>query len=130
MSTLKSVVFGRIECLVLDQRDGKTLIITKNIIEKHQYNSTRFCASWEESALHMHLGGERFLLSAEEAGRYFPDNSGRIAYLQGAPRAWWLSDMGIKNHAAFVGKNGEISTHGYRVDCPWCGVRPAMWVQI
>ena len=72
--------------------------------------------------------GEWFLLSVEEVSRYFADTAERVAYYRGKPRAWWLRDIGIKNHAAFVGKDGEISTRGYRVDCAWCGIRPAMWV--
>jgi hypothetical protein len=131
---LELIKFDGIDWLVLDAHqcgaDGKTLIIAKDIIEKHPYNADRFCAAWEDSTLNAHLGGERFLLSVEEASRYFPDNTARIANFQGLPRAWWLRDIGIKNHAAYVGKNGEISTHGYRVDCAWCGVRPAMWVEL
>jgi hypothetical protein len=112
---------------VLDGRDGKTLMLSNDIIERHPYNATRFCSAWEESALRARLG-EQFLLSVEEVSRYFEDSAARISYYQGKPRAWWLRDIGIKNHAAFVGKDGEISAHGYRVDCAWCGVRPAMWV--
>jgi hypothetical protein len=65
----------------------------------------------------------------EEANRYFPDETSRIALYQGKPWAWWLRDIGIKNHAAFVGKNGSINAHGYCVDCAWCDVRPAMWMK-
>ncbi|GHV31944.1 hypothetical protein FACS1894167_14710 [Synergistales bacterium] len=73
---------------------------------------------------------KRFLLSVKEAIRYFTDSDARIAYYLNELWAWWLRDIGIKNHAAFVGKDGEISSHGYRVDCAWCGVRPAMWVRL
>jgi hypothetical protein len=115
--------------LVLDERGGKTLLLAKDIIEKHPYNDTRFCAAWEASTLCGHLSDERFLLNIEEAKRYFMDDAARIALWQGKPWAWWLCDMGIKNHAAFVGKDGLVSVHGYRVDCAWCGVRPAIWVK-
>jgi hypothetical protein len=119
--------------LILDERDGRTLLLASDITGKRQYNDTRFCAAWEDSTLKAHLG-ERFLLSVEEADRYFADNTARIAsgawgVPAGKPWAWWLRDIGIKNHAAFVGKDGEISVHGYRVDCAWCGVRPAMWIR-
>jgi hypothetical protein len=127
---LETIKIDDIDWLILDERDGKTLIITKDIIEKRPYNAARFCSAWEDSTLKAHLGGERFFLSVEEASHYFVDNAARIANFQGSPWAWWLRDIGIKNHAAFVGKDGEISTHGYRVDCAWCGVRPAMWVEL
>jgi hypothetical protein len=127
---MKEISYDGVDWLVLDEQDGKTLIITKDIIGKQAYNADRFCAAWEDSTLKTYLGNERFLLSVEETIRYFPDSSERIANYQGSTRAWWLRDIGIKNHAAFVGKDGEISTHGYRVDCAWCGVRPAMWTKL
>jgi hypothetical protein len=127
---LEIVKFDGLDRFILGERDGKTLIITKDIIEKYPYNADRFCAAWEDSTLKAHLDSEQFLLSVEETNRYFSDNAARIANFQCAPRAWWLRDIGIKNHAAFVGKDGVISTHGYRVDCAWCGVRPAMWVKL
>jgi hypothetical protein len=125
-----SIIIDGIDWLVLDERDGKTLIITKDIIEKQPYNADRFFSAWKNSTLKAYLGGERFLLSIEDTSRYLTDNAARIAKFQGSPRAWWLRDIGIKNHAAYVGKDGEISAHGYRVDCAWCGVRPAMWVKL
>ncbi|GHU87481.1 hypothetical protein FACS1894202_01850 [Clostridia bacterium] len=62
--------------------------------------------------------------------RYFTTGAARIALFDGEPWAWWLLDLEIKNHAAFVGKDSVISTHGYRVDCASCGVRPVMWAKI
>jgi hypothetical protein len=114
--------------LILDESGGKTLLLSKDIMEKRPYNDARFCSSWEESSIHEHLN-EYFLLSVEEVNRYFPDNAVRIACFQGKPWAWWLRDIVIKNHAAFVGKDGTVSAHGYRVDCAWCGVRPAIWIR-
>jgi hypothetical protein len=93
-------------------------------------HGARFCVAWADSALGAHLGDEKFLLDIDEAERYFPDDAARIARWNGEPRAWWLRTMGIKNHAAYVSKDGGINAHGYRADCPWCGVRPAMWVDM
>jgi hypothetical protein len=128
-SLKRAINLDNIDWLVLDERGGKLLLLAKGITEKRPYNADRFCAAWEDSTLREHLGGGRFLLSVEEVDRYFADDTARIAYFQGAPRAWWLRDIGIKNHAAFVGKDGSVSIHGYRVDCAWCGVRPAVWVE-
>lgn len=126
---MNTLLYAGIEWLALDERDGKTLLLAKGITEKRPYNSDRFCAAWEESTLKTHMGGGQFLLGVEEASRYFSADLTRIALYQGKPWAWWLRDIGIKNHAAFVGKDGSVSTHGYRVDCAWCGVRPAVWVR-
>jgi hypothetical protein len=125
---VQTIRYDNLDWLLLDEQNGKTLLLAKDIAEKYPYNDTRFCNAWEESALHAYLG-ERFLLSIAEARCYLADSAARVAHYHGEPRAWWLRDIGIKNHAAFVGKDGEISVHGYRVDCAWCGVRPAMWIK-
>jgi hypothetical protein len=124
---VRTVNYNSNSWLVIEESNEKALLISKDILEKRPYNDTRFCSAWEESSIRKHLG-EYFLLSAEEANRYFPDNAARIAYFRGNPWAWWLRGIGIKNHAAFVGKDGSVSAHGYRVDCAWCGVRPVVWV--
>jgi hypothetical protein len=59
-----------------------------------------------------------FLLDIEESARYFAGGSELIALFQGKLSSWC--------HAAFVGNDGAISTHGYRADCAWCGVRHAI----
>ena len=41
-----------------------------------------------------------FLLSIDEANRYFCRDSERIATYQDSVRWWWLRSPGIKNHAA------------------------------
>jgi hypothetical protein len=120
--------YDNLDWLTLDEHDGKTLLFAKNIVEKHPYNDTRFCATWEKSTLKAHLD-ELFLLSIEDVNLYLADHTARIAHFQSEPWAWWLRDIGIKNHAAYIGKDGEISVHGYRVDCAWCGVRPATWIR-
>jgi hypothetical protein len=121
---------GGIEWVALGERGGEALVVAKAIVAKRPYHSDRSCASWEACALRGFLGEGQFLLSLAEALRYFPDDASRVALYQGLPRAWWLRDIGIRNHAAFVGKDGQVSAHGYRVDCTWCGVRPAKWVKV
>lgn len=71
-----------------------------------------------------------FLLSTSEAVLYLASDLERATTYQGNAKPWWLRSKGIGCHAAFVGSDGVINTHGYRVDNPHCGVRPAIWVRL
>lgn len=85
-----------------------------------------------------------FLLSVEEAEKYFTDDEARrlapttMAGRRGAnmnPREgsswWWLRTMGEKpDMAATVNIDGEINLEGERVNIVSGVVRPAMWVTI
>ena len=85
-----------------------------------------------------------FLLSAEEAGKYFNDaESSKITPTAYAFRFginynsnkeaswWWLRTMGKEsNMAAVVSQDGEINLAGERVSIPSGAVRPAIWVKV
>ncbi len=84
-----------------------------------------------------------FLLSAEEALKYFIDDEARklepttMAWRRGInvnPRVgsswWWLRTMGEEtNMAAVVSLDGEINLAGERVSIVSGGIRPAIWVE-
>ena len=74
-----------------------------------------------------------FLLSIEEAYRYFKDNNDR-AYSMRDEMGWWLRSKGIySDHAAFVCDDpvgaGCIDEYGGLVYLDR-GVRPAVWVRL
>jgi len=77
-----------------------------------------------------------FLLSFEEAERYFPYNQDRVAKHKKVssnepkiPCTWWLRSPGKKyRQAAVVDENGEIK-HCTDVNAS-LGVRPALWVKL
>ncbi|HWR24369.1 MAG TPA: DUF6273 domain-containing protein [Feifaniaceae bacterium] len=71
-----------------------------------------------------------FLLDVNEANKYFFNGPERIAYDKGSSRWWWLRSPGIRNHAAFVYRDGSVNVHGYRVDYAYSGVRPALYLKI
>ena len=96
-----------------------------------------------------------FLLSLEEVIEYFGDsgylgqrpafnhgviardindqyNSARIAYDSlGNTSVWWLrSPGGDSNRAANITNAGLIHVRGNYVDTDYCGVRPAMWINL
>jgi hypothetical protein len=70
-----------------------------------------------------------FLLSIEEAERYFKNNEERIAFYKGNREAWWwLRSPGYgSDSAAIVFVNGNVidwNIHHYG------SVRPALWVNL
>ena len=69
-----------------------------------------------------------FLLSADEAKRYFPYNTERIALLNGKAVWWWLRSPGdLGGYAAFVTTGGSVDDRGRNVSWSECAVRPAFW---
>ena len=72
-----------------------------------------------------------FLLSMEEVGKLFKDDSARMAAFEGVDSSWWLRTSGaFPNYAARVNKNGRISTIGGNVRSDACCVRPALWISL
>lgn len=68
-----------------------------------------------------------FLLSKEEAKKYFISDSDRIVQNRDN---WWLRSEGrYNNYAAFVNEYGEIDEYGqYKTDS--LGIRPVMYISI
>ncbi|MDR2586789.1 MAG: DUF6273 domain-containing protein [Coriobacteriales bacterium] len=71
-----------------------------------------------------------FLLSIDEAKRYFASDSDRVAKYQGSDSWWWLRSPGDDaNRAARVYLDGSVILNGYGVDYG-SGVRPALWLNL
>lgn len=72
-----------------------------------------------------------FLLSIDEAERYFSTDHERITYLDGEAKWWWLrSPGGLNICAADVYDDGRVSAYGRRVSSDSVGVRPAIWINL
>ncbi|MDR0853362.1 MAG: DUF6273 domain-containing protein [Clostridiales Family XIII bacterium] len=78
-----------------------------------------------------------FLLSRDEATKYFNNDVDRIANdSSGKASFWWLrspseiGDLGGGDSAANVLSGGEIYDHGHLVDIEYVGVRPALWIDL
>ena len=72
-----------------------------------------------------------FLLSIDEAKRYFLYNDERIAKMNGEAVWWWLRSPGTYvSSVANVYCDGSIFESGCRVDYESGAVRPALWVDI
>jgi hypothetical protein len=73
-----------------------------------------------------------FLLSIEEARRYFENDTARIAKYKDKPWAWWwLRSPGSSSYyAAGVLNVGYVLDIGYHVHFASGGVRPALWLNL
>ena len=85
-----------------------------------------------------------FLLSIDEATRYFASDKARMAeatdyakeqgiYVSGKNDNswWWLRSLGRNNSdAAYVDIGGSVRNYGSYANDGESGVRPAMWVNI
>jgi hypothetical protein len=70
-----------------------------------------------------------FLLSVDEAERYFSSDSARVAYYDGRTYWWWLRSPGRSGYyAAYVFSDGRVHAGGGSVDGG--GVRPALWLNL
>jgi serine/threonine protein kinase len=72
-----------------------------------------------------------FLLSIDEAQRYFASADLRVARHQEKDSSWWLRSPGYHdNSVAYIGGAGLINTHGSIARRHRYGVRPAFWIDL
>ncbi|MCL2063418.1 MAG: DUF6273 domain-containing protein [Candidatus Cloacimonetes bacterium] len=162
------ITFGRYQWRVLEVQENRVLIITQDIIERREYDTSRFGITWANCSLRAYLNGEFynsfnptdrarivltdvqnpnnptygtaggvttrdriFLLSIQEAQRYFSSNSDRIALFNGQAYYWWLRSPGDYTHnASYVDHGGLVNLLGYRIVYGRVGVRPALWLSL
>ena len=139
---------------VLDVQGAEALIVADDFVDKQRFDTSYY--SWESddcdiriwlnttfiseaftdeerSRIVNKIGDEVFLLSIEEAYRYFKDDEDR--YLStGDNLGYYLRSKGVAtDHAAIVetfeDEKGAISAMGGYVDEPR-GIRPAVWVKL
>ncbi len=90
----------------------------------------------EDNSRHGTKGGSHtydklFLLSIEEAEKYFYSNNERKAtYDNGSPSWWWLRSHGYYDKAALVDLGGSVYEYGLVVDRVSGAVRPALWIKL
>jgi hypothetical protein len=134
--------FGPYKWQVLEVSGKRALMITEDIVEKRDFDSTS--SEWELSNIRFYLNrsflrnfsvseqmliygtAEKiFLLNIAEANRYFPDNASRSV-----GHWWWLrSPGGDSKNAAYVNSDGTIGIYGGSVSLTG-GVRPALWINL
>lgn len=53
-----TIEFASHEWIVLDKKDGKTLVISRDVLERHAYHNVLSAVTWENSDLRRYLNGE------------------------------------------------------------------------
>lgn len=166
-----------IEWIVLDVQGDYALVVSKNVLDAKAFcEEPQTTISWEKSSVRMWLvssffneafsideqnrictikqdnvDDRIFLLSEEEAAKYFKTNYDRCAKATAYATArgvytsrgyteddadfngtcrWWLRTVDTENGvAARVRSIGDVYHMGYDVTSDDVGVRPAMWIE-
>ncbi len=136
---------------VLDRVDNKALFVSSRVIEEHTYSAE--ASTWDKSDLKLYLNGDFynknftdtqkkyivdegygkvFVLSTDEAKKYFSDDNDRIGTnLQGENyKGWWLRDDTTSTKVSYVSKMGVVHTDNQHQYNDLNGVRPAIWVKL
>lgn len=66
--TAESMKFGGMDWLVLEEKDGKALLLLKEVLDPRPFNEARVETSWEACTLRLYLNGP-FYESLDEADR-------------------------------------------------------------
>ena len=168
IKNIEIMMFGKymdedISWRILDKQDGAVLLISEYILDYMEFGSS---SDWDSSAVKKWLNDEFmkltfsddemdmilfddeadsyiFLLSAEEAEKYFEDNDDRIAKGRESVKEkdpyinrktggsnWWLRSSEIdSNYVPLVFDYGHIRDYGHYPRYNY-GIRPALWVKI
>ncbi|MCL2054428.1 MAG: DUF6273 domain-containing protein [Oscillospiraceae bacterium] len=145
------IPFGGYDWRVLDVQNSKVLLITKDVIEKRKFDAST--NNWTKCELRKYLNGafynsfdtsdksrivsfnsdNVFLLSVDEARKYFKNDSDRAAKYGKEASWWWLRSPGdYGDSAAGVLSDGSVYVLGidfYDVSAVG-GVRPALWLNL
>ena len=152
------ITMAGIEWRILEKQPNKVLLITQSLISYRSYDSIN--SDWERSEIRRILNGDFFnnapdqakariaetqvntngnnttdkvfLLSTDEARKYFSSDADRIARNQdGSGVWWWLRSPGNNgNIAAGVYGGGGIYMDSSYVYFTSGGVRPALWLKL
>ena len=160
-----------VEWQVLAKEDNKILVISKYVLDAKPYNTELWYVTWETCTLRTWLNktfldeafGEAeqsmiqtnatedriFLLSIDEANKYFATDEARMCAPTASARAkgaytddnrkvdgeatccWWLRSPGrVQFFAANVYYDGGVNSFGNNYTYGLVGVRPAMWISL
>jgi len=156
LSTINGATGVEWNALELDETNHKVLVIAKDCVDEGRFDANS--NKWADSEIRRWLNGEYlnwlqqtvngrvlevknqtngnvttdkvFLLSIDEANKYFADNTVRITKYDGSTTWWWLRSPGRSNGAADVGADGGVGDYGNNVDDGGGGVRPAFWLNL
>lgn len=147
---------GEIEWIVLDRTENQLLLISRYVLDaaafdpddnkwktselrRQLYRYFTEWFDWIEQELIDDPEDPVFLLSAEEAKRFFPrpgSAAARMLKVENGQRRsacwdWWLRSPGMTwEYAAYVTPSGEIDEDGFNCAADEIGIRPAIRVHL
>ena len=152
----ETVSFGGSAWTVLDIQGSDVLLLSEYCVNIRRYDDDS--NDWDSSEIKAWLNdeyfdtafseaeraaivdrgqGNIFILSIEEAGNYSVENGGlyKIVYENGKEDEkeilWWLRPSGSgDDHAAYLSGAGNVFEDGISVTNEYCGVRPAIWIEL
>lgn len=143
------VYFGQymgkpIEWQILDTREDKVLLITKDTIDEKAFNTEYKSIEWEDSSLRKWLnedfynnfddGEKEKIIKFEDNDDFITllsnKNVNRYTKMKKASKPWWLKSTGDESTKAMVvNTNGTVDKKGDLVT-KLNGVRPSIWLSI
>lgn len=129
---------------ILDTRDHKVLLITKEPIEEMPYHEEYKAIDWENTSLRKWLNEEfyqsfdekekaRLLKNTAQMDDIFllsNENIKSYSKLKKANKSWWIASEGSeKTNAMYVEENGTINQKGDIITKSH-GVRPSIWLNL
>jgi len=129
---------------ILDTKEHKVLLITKEPIEQMEYNKEYKAIDWENSSLRKWLNEDfyqgfdekekaRLLKNTDQTDNVFllsNENIKSYRKLKKASKTWWIDSKGDeKTKAMYVEENGAINESGDNVT-KLHGVRPSIWLNL
>ena len=152
----KCISFGdekNIEWLILDKQNEKMLIISRYALYSRKFNETEKNSTWKEcevrswlndTFMDMHFSLDEkdmillqsgyedkiFLLSVDEAVKYFlTDTKRHTTFKDGRSAWWWTRNIGDRGgFEAVVLEDGSVYRAGTNVTNGNGAIRPAMWI--
>ena len=118
--------FGAYDWYVLDQQDGRMLIMTEKVIERGIFHSRACEITWEASDMRKYLNGAFYESFSEddrariiEVANENPDNQW-YGTSGGNPTADKIFLLSIDEVIAYFGDSGKLKTKCRNPGCWWC----------
>lgn len=153
----ETVSFGGSVWTILDIQGSDVLLLSEYCVDIRRYDDDS--NDWDSSEIKAWLNGgylgaafsdedravivdrgpgNVFILSIEEVGNYSVQNGGiykTVSSISGneyEPEiSWWLRSSGsVDDRAAYLSGAGNVFEDGISVTNEYCGVRPALWIEL
>ena len=154
----QKVSFGKQDWIVLDHKDGRTLITAETPLKNHRYHKSDEIVTWKDCSLRHWLNdkflseqfypGERDEIAVTKVPEFdaFGDRTGEETedkvYIASSEDIEQYEDiLGSKinnlrlrdqgegdGSTAFVSAEGDVITFGFPIDEEGCYIRPMMWI--